>query len=729
MITVSKSALFFVYDKYTDTLTGDTSFSFAPETVTFDELSPLVLNVDVVDSKKINVTIDNVEADALTPGIYQYSITATDIATSEVKNIPADIQIMDSSQSGGGGSAEEPLPVIIPPLPSDHAEKYYLEYYNLENDLFRVEIHQSGFTGTPTEIHGKAVLNYDERKDLFKPLIGSSLNITLEADTTATLSDLYSEKEQDFIVKLFRNGQQIFQGFLLPDGIWEDYVSDRWELTLDVTDGLSLLKNLKFVKDSGLYFDGLLNQYEAVKQCLHRIGYDLPINISLDVFYTGFSGTDTILHRTVINTERFYNENEPTDCEEVLTSILESYNASIVQQDGEWWIFRAIDLTPTTVFKKYETATGYTETVNLSTALTIGSHIDGYTIHHTNANQKKSMEASVQAFRVNYKYGDVKSILKNEKLKTYGSALGATGFIMYDLGGIVKRNPDGEGIMFTGDVVHTTSKFLETDQVLDLLTGDNIDIVWKIHNLNPTGTPQTFYVVVTTATKTLTNTGWVDTATNPDARLEISMPGNETSATFTINVTMPENGNLKTTFNARNIRANIGTVNYNPLYFDSVEYLVAKGNRKSEYHTAQRIGRYSTNVKDNKTVDIGDSASDAYVGTLYDFDGVPTTTWYRTGQTEAKALLQIMVEDNLRIAPRPMVYFEGDVYGYFSYLKLITLNNIAGKYQISKYSFDTKSNVNRTAFKEFENAYLVENTDYTVEKTFVEGNEVKVKLV
>ena len=147
-------------------------------------------------------------------------------------------------------------------------------------------------------------------------------------------------------------------------------------------------------------------------------------------------------------------------------------------------------------------------------------------------------------------------------------------------------------------------------------------------------------------------------------------------------------------------------------------------NYKGEFHTAQRLTRISSVTKADKTVSVGDSLSDIYLGTLYKADGSPIEFWNGT----TKPLLQLMVEDALKIAPRPMYFFEGDVFGYFPYLANVLINNVPGKYQVSKYSFDTKKNINRTNFKEFDNVELVQGTDYRYEFEYDYGSETKVTI-
>ena len=90
----------------------------------------------------------------------------------------------------------------------------------------------------PTEINGNVTLNYADRKDLLQYSVPLSLDMTLEASEEMTLQDLYTESENQFKVKFFID-QLVFFGNLIPDGLFEDWVNDKWELTsLSAIDGL-----------------------------------------------------------------------------------------------------------------------------------------------------------------------------------------------------------------------------------------------------------------------------------------------------------------------------------------------------------------------------------------------------------------------------------------------------------------------------------------------------------
>lgn len=614
--------------------------------------------------------------------------------------------------------------------------KYFLTYKGISGDnetqgaTYLFEIFETGYDGEPVEINGYVNHNYADRKDLVQPTIASSLDISLEADEDLTLQDLYTEEESKFKVRLKRNGQTIFYGILKPDGIWEDFVSNRWEISMDAMDGLSILKDLSFVKDDGTFYKGKITQFEALKQCLHRIGYDLPINISTDLpVYDGFTGTDAILKSVKMNADRFYQDaqkNNIMDCEAVLKSVLEPYSATIVQMNGEWWIFRPIDVLNEMNFYRYD---GENKTdITWNAELNIGSHIDQFEIFHANANQKKSINPSVQAFRVNYKYGNVKNTLTNPQLDVLPD-LTSEGWIIKQFNDRVRAQDDGSGIVWAAEDQDEDIWIIELNQSVVLAKLESIRLSLAVRTVSADEALNIFIsVYVATENFVYDYDKWV-LKSNTDP-IDSSVIGIFGSGEMVLNFDIDQIPETSPVFLQVGVGSNYGGGNPNPIpyevFFDSIEISPTdnKSTIKGEFHTAQRLTRISSVTKEDKTVSVGDSLSDIYLGTLYNENGEPTEVW----GADSKPLLQLMVEDALRIAPRPMYFFEGDVFGYFPYLSYVLINNISGKYQVSKYQFDTKRNINRCNFKEFDNVVLVQGTDYRYEFEYDYGNETRVTI-
>lgn len=714
MITLNENYLYLTYDLEFSTTTGKNLVVVTNNTDLTDytvSSSDPIIEYDVPnfnnDAEIITVTLNTVLADALTVGSYIFYLYINQTLPQnppDYRTVTVEVNVIDTEVM--------PKPPDPPSDPDEYTLKYLIEYED-----YRLEINNAEITPV-VGIRGRVRHKYSERKDLLQAIVASSLDITLEADQDLTLSDLYSEKERDFTAILYKGSQKIFQGFLKPDGIWEDYVSDRWELTLDAIDGLSMLKNLSFVKDNGSFFFGKISQYECLYYALKRIGYTLPINISDDLpVYTGWAGTETILKSVLVNTERFYEDGgKVMDCESVLASILDLYNATIVQMNGEWWIYRTVDVKPVMNFKKYE-AFEPGVTVVWNAGLEIGSHIDEYAVHHIGANQRKSIDASIQAFRVNYKYGTAKSIIINPEL-ILGPGLTAEGWTIQSQGGKVVRAPKGNGLMIVGAL--SGQEVIRSNQSIPVFIDDKIDIITQYLRSNISLFPHKVLYKVETNTYILSPDGWVNKAANPGARVEFLFVRGDFWVSHTLNLPpILEDGYINVT-----IYAEVQPT----FYISSVNMVPSASNIKGEFHTGERVTRLSSVTKADKTVYNGDSESNLFTGTLYKSDGTPTTTWNRIGVTEQNPLLQLLVEDTLRMRPRPMLFFEGDLYGYYPYLTLFTINNIPGEFQISRYEFNTVTNITRNSLKEFENAYLIENTDYKYTQEDDLGTATKVGI-
>lgn len=744
MARLLKYDYFLTYHLGTETLSGDTEVSlrnnFAFDEFNFQNLTTLGDGDITFDPFTLSADFGYVIMDFIPTGVsageYVYDCRA--FSVNEELLFTVHVTVLGESEP----EPEDPdAPVIIP----EPAVKYEIENTSITGDIYLLEILEQGFEGVVTEIRGRITHDYATRKDIMHPIVASSLDITLEADEDLTLSDLYTEEESKFKVRLKRNGQIIFYGILKPDGIWEDFVSNRWEISMDAMDGLSILKDLSFVKDSGAPYYDEITQFDALKQCLHRIGYDLPINISTTLpTYEGFTGTDTILNSVKMNADRFYQDEKKEnimDCEEVLKSVLEIYSATIIQMNGEWWVFRAIDVSDTMNFYRYD---GETKTdIVWNAALEIGSHTNNFPIFHCGANQKKSISPSAQAFRVNYKYGTVRSVNENPYIKL-NSGLSANGYNINNPDSGVFRNDPPNGIN-AKIVLSDSSYFNNKTLLIENIGGDfiqenelvNVNFTFENNGYAGSGTSYIglHYEIATDLYQLSQNRAsgeirWI-LKTSLDWSVEFwkFMQYNGKNgiglgaATLLVELPpFPEDSNIK----IKVFRDVTYSADYSPDYrlvVKNIEVVpLASGNLKGEFHTAQRLTRISSVTKADKVVNNGDSLSDIYYGTLYKASGEPTELW------PTKPLLQLMAEDALRIAPRPMYFFEGNVYGYFPYLANVLINNVPGKFQISKYSFDTQTNVNNTNFKEFDNVVLVEGVDYRYEFDYDYGSTTKVTI-
>tara|TARA_R100001244_G_scaffold132094_1_gene107024 strand:+ start:808 stop:2550 length:1743 start_codon:yes stop_codon:yes gene_type:complete len=574
------------------------------------------------------------------------------------------------------------------------ALKYWFEFKDVKEITHRVEISNQDFEGDFIQIYGSCSLEYSETKDTLEPIRGSGLKIDLEADSDLTFYDLYSEEERTFSVVYRRDNEILFNGWLSPEGIYESLVSDKWVISLDCTDGLGFLKNLSYVEDAtGLNFVGKQSLLEIIVNCLKRTKTPQNILTSVNIYYDGLSQTLDVFDNVYFNANRFIKDDNNTtvmDCEEVLKSVLEPFGAVLTAYKGEWLIYKPnllVDSTSETFFA-YDSlgvALG-TPSRTIDFAFALGSQIDSYYPHHANGNQQKTIKSSIGAYRINYKYGLVKGLIPIDNFTLSGSS-----------GGFLSTTK-----LISADTrlrlsVRTTSNFLNNE-------GFSSDVVLKITD----GTDTYYYNgsdwVVSFAQMALLTVGNFvsDVLRTPIlGNISISIPGVNTYANY-----LSETGEVYVSF----------SIDIVPAGTDQ--------EKKGENHTFQRENKPSSKIKDIKKVFNGDNDSDIYVGTIYKADETTTTElWTRFGTSETKPILQIMGEERMKMYSKPLQVYKGDVYGYFNYLSLVTINGLTGKFMPTTYSYDALSNITSLELTEVLNSDILSDVEY--ELTFDYGNVVE----
>jgi len=612
---------------------------------------------------------------------------------------------------------------------------YEFEYYDDEGVLNECVIQKEdgGFPVVPTQINGYVTYSMSEVDSVDESIRGGGLTLSLEASTTQTYSDLYSGNEKQFLVYYYRDSVLKLKGWLISDGIYEDFVSDKWIIDIDVTDGLSFLKDLAYVDTSGLQYTGKQSQLEIISNCLLRTGLGQNINTNIDIYYTGLSTTLDVLDNVFYNTDRFVKDDGETimDCEEVLRDVLEPYNAQIVSWNGEWWIFKINQLfaddTPT-FFQYNFLGTSYGTTTTEDFSFDLGSQIDSYYPHHCNSNQVISYNKSIGAYRINYKYGLDLSLLENVYLAHSGGTisewtinsstnltLNTSGYgvdLDFDATASVKNLTSNTIAVLADDLINYNIKFKTTS-----LTKNTTTLFWGKFNYKVVltgGSTYYFNPFAVPAEWTLTDTTAFSFGgeLNSNTEILVDLPAAPIAGNITIEIWTPEQTNDET-----------GTFYLNYISVSPQGESTSDGLKQGEFHTFQRKNNPSTNVKDTKTVNVGDQPSDLYYGTIYKADETtPTETWFRKGVTEAKVILELMGEETMMLSQDTSREFTGDVYGFVEPLSIVTINNVSGLFIPLSLDYNSKTNITNVKLRQIFNATL---SDLDYELTYDYGNSVK----
>ena len=618
--------------------------------------------------------------------------------------------------------------------------KYFFQYKNIVNDEYRCEIYNKQYFGSATEIKGRATIEKGSVKDHLDPIRGTGLLLDLEASTTLTLEDLYTENEQDFTVRLYKNGKVVFIGFLKPDGIYQSFTRDIWTISLDCIDGLGAIENLSFVKPNGTRFVGKLSAIEIIYNCLRRTGISLPINTSINTIYDGLVRTPNmdVLTKIKLNADRFFRvDGQSTgdgtimSCEEVLKSVLDLFCACITQVNGEWYIYKPNELflTDYPLFRRYDIRNNYVGNVTLNIGSVLGSQINNFYPYHCSGNQKIDIKGAVSAFRINYKYGFVNGLLSNNSFFHEGLVYPNWIIDPINKSFIITDPLVNTGLTMRPDTTSGTMKLLATSEPIALLKDDTFKLNM---NLKANGSTR-FFVMVNVGIYYLTINGEWKTAGTSTPFMQPVIFGNEPYSGNLITVLyeiqslpLPIDGNVTVQLYV----SKSGTTAQNPINATISEYhsvdIVPTNESKpeiGEFHTVERFNKISTIIKENKTIFNGDNEGIVYLGAIFKENGIDTTSlWNREKEFTSKPILQISAEEELRISQKPLKKYTGSTFGYIPYLSSIKIDNVSGKFMPIEYSYDTFSNISTIKSLEL---FAAEISDLVYNKTSDFGSVVK----
>ena len=601
------------------------------------------------------------------------------------------------------------------------AVKYYIRYFDIIGVEHRLDIFDDTYEDEAIQVDGNVTLTYSDTDDSLEAIRGQGLRVELEANTDLTFNSLWSEDEKTYKVEYYRDFELIFNGWLNPEGFFENWVDTNWIITFDCVDGLGYLSDLSFVDENGFPITGKKSYIEILYLALKRTGFEQEINTSIGIEYTGMDSTKGVLTQVYANTERYVKDDGETimSCEEVIRDILEPFGAVLTSLKGQWYIYKPNELfkSSTVTFKGYR----YFENIGIiknavdkivDTNINLGN--DGVrSLFHCNANQSIRNVSSIGAYRIKYKYGLVQSLLGNSNLTSY-DGITIDDWDILDASKLVTPLViDSAGVR----IITTAPNYVSVLRTSPIIIGESSQAIIVLNFTIPfkSGTkilPYQIFITDKPITDSSAKYYYMQSDSTWGSENDVNdllfTDGNTTNGiTYNIErrtLNKPDaisgSGYLYVLIKSP-ITSNIDIEAFCDI--NSVQILPAQedDNIIGEIHTFQRETKPSAKIQENKEVATGDNVSDIYEGTIYKRDTVtPTETWNRKDIVEEKYLLQIMGEETLRLNAKPSRVFTGDVYGYFNYLSVITIDNLDGVYMPIKYSYDTKNNIISGEFKQ-----------------------------
>lgn len=187
-----------------------------------------------------------------------------------------------------------------------------------------------------------------ESDSLIDPFLPSTLEVNIAQSESFSLPDVQTFDDRKYYAELVSGSDVYFRGFLLNDSISLPFTTGEHYINMKFTDGLAILKNIEFpapLNNSPISLDTskLVSLLDVVLICIRALEYDVNINIATSIFANGMLDRgDGIVNEPLSQSYlplRDFLKTKTTflSCYECLEVILRSFQAQIIQDEGEFW--------------------------------------------------------------------------------------------------------------------------------------------------------------------------------------------------------------------------------------------------------------------------------------------------------------------------------------------------------------------------------------------------------
>lgn len=614
------------------------------------------------------------------------------------------------------------------------ADIYRSFYDNPAGDSFQVDIRKASGANTTIElVQAKATI---ARAGIDGPLVQirpTTCSLELEASGLLTFDDLFTEIDKQWIIEVQRNSTTIFEGYLEPEGIFEDYVNEVWILEVTANDGLTELTNLSYVDSSGDNYQGITALGIILQRCLDRTGFvgrDLKFqqrsasNVNFPVQYVEvFPGTQYDFFIQTVDQAAFIDDDgAPKSCEEVLNQILAACNGVVFYEEDAWYINWALQHCNPGIdglfkYSLYTGGAGFPSTVDENVNRTIYSQVNQPTpsdLIWIQEDQRIERRPSMAATRADYRYRNLSASNGNPELENNGAFI--SGWTINIPAEATLTAPSTitleDGVSASATITsNPTAVQYEEGTTVKIQMTFGVQQTAKIasfgYRVVLDGDDANTYYMGADGTWTLSVRGLrIQTGATPVQNVQYAYTSQELPVGGTVQILILSMDNLNSDY-ATEMQ----------LEFISIANALSQPD-EGVTHTVERILNPSSYIEDAREVFLSDVRGVIrYNGSLLWQDEQTETTEGYTTPTSAFAfqLYQIMLTDRMRIRGKAVRLFQGSVYGYFPYNSRILIDNIPDKqFIVSAWSYDTGTGI--IAGEYFEVVWDdadADNTEYT----------------
>lgn len=265
--------------------------------------------------------------------------------------------------------------------------KYKIQAATKANTEATIYLYEDGYEGAIIEYPciGMQLQYVPRSDDIFEPIYVSTLNMVLDVtDDVENMPDFTTLDDRKYFVTLEVDETIQWKGWALSENVQFSFSTGRKELGFIAIDGLGMLERIPFGLSTDNELTGRRTLIDYISSALSKLQYPLTYNIisGISFFAEGMANRidnqqNDPLNQTYLNYADFVNDNQnTTNCLDVLTQIAKSFGARLFQANGDFYIVSITQLA-----QDFYYSTIYLEDGSVFAGFTqsLTGNIEGYT--------------------------------------------------------------------------------------------------------------------------------------------------------------------------------------------------------------------------------------------------------------------------------------------------------------------------------------------------------------
>ena len=295
------------------------------------------------------------------------------------------------------------IPVTVTEdIQNSYGTKYYFEYRDWQNVLYRCNVKKKAYSGGSTELTSsgadpvKLIWGSTSSQSKIGNILGGSMMIQLVSVTDQQWANEFNViSEKEYLVEILQGSDIIQQGYVVPEIYEEPYIEEPYPVSLRVVDGLADLSNVTYTNfqwtdvqgwQSGQRLTGISSIIDIITFCLQKTGISQPLRSYINTYADEHSSgaTDDPLKQTYLNNDTFVIDDKPLSCIQVIDRILKALPqpAAIFSGGGKWHIFPIEQTSETVDYREYDTAGDYSTNGTLTSRIDVDSIVKGANVRY-----------------------------------------------------------------------------------------------------------------------------------------------------------------------------------------------------------------------------------------------------------------------------------------------------------------------------------------------------------